>query len=396
MALSPRRHGVNIVEVTSGRRAIPLVATSIWGLVAVASDADDEAFPLNTPVLITDLDAAIGEAGVLGTLAGSLRAIRDQARSIGVVVRVDEGEGEDPESIAADQSAKVIGTSEGGVRTGMQALLDAEATLGVRPRILGAPGLDPQAVATALGVLCRDLRGFGYVSDGDIDDVADVETYRGNFSDRELMMIHGDFLAFDVAQAEEITSYAVARAMGLRARLDLEVGYHKTISNVPVSGVTGVTRPVTWDLQSPQTEVGVLNGADCTAIIRRDGFRFWGNRTLSDDPLFAFESAVRTNQVLRDTIAEGVFPFIDMPLTRGLATDIIESINAMLRAEVRAGRLIGAECFLADGNTPDQLAQGKLRIGYRFTFVPPLEDLSVESTITDEFFADFANFNQPA
>lgn len=396
MALTPRKHGVNITEVDDGRRAIALVATSIWGLVTTAGDADVDAFPLDTPVLVTDLDAALGDAGSDGTLSRALRAIRDQARSIGVVVRVAEGEGEDAEDIAADQAAKVIGASEDGVRTGMQALLDAEAKLGVRPRILGAPGLDDQAVAVALGVLARDLRGFGYVGDGGLQDVAGVEAYRSGFSDRELMMIHGDFLAFDAVAAENVVSFAVARAMGLRARLDLEVGYHKTISNVPVAGVTGVTRPVTWDLQSPQTDVGVLNGADCTAIIRRDGFRFWGNRTLSGDPRYAFESAVRTNQVLRDTIAEGVFPFIDQPLTRGLALDLIESINALLRAEVRAGRLIGAECFLAEGNTPDQLAQGKLRIGYRFTFVPPLEDLGVESTITDEFFADFANFNQAA
>jgi phage tail sheath protein FI len=52
-----------------------------------------------------------------------------------------------------------------------------------------------------------------------------------------------------------------------------------------------------------------------TTLIRRDGFRFWGSRTCSADPLFAFESATRTAQVLADTMAEAHFWAVDKPLT---------------------------------------------------------------------------------
>ncbi|MNY26830.1 Phage tail sheath protein [compost metagenome] len=177
--------------------------------------------------------------------------------------------------------------------------------------------------------------------------------------------------------------------MGLRARTDQEIGFHKTISNLPVAGVVGISPAVSWDLQSEDTEAGLLNGADITCLVRRDGFRFWGNRGCSSDPRFAFESAVRTNQVLRDTIADGVFPYIDRPLTPALARDIVASINALFRRLKAAGLIIGAEAYLTDANTPDQLAGGKLRIGYRFTPCAPLEDLGIESLITDEFYADF-------
>src|SRR5690606_15065588 len=50
---------------------------------------EDEPFPLNTPVLVTDLYAAQGEAGTEGTLARALDAIADQASTPVVVVRVE-------------------------------------------------------------------------------------------------------------------------------------------------------------------------------------------------------------------------------------------------------------------------------------------------------------------
>jgi phage tail sheath protein FI len=186
----------------------------------------------------------------------------------------------------------------------------------------------------------------------------------------------------------DAVTYATARAVGLRAKIDREIGYHKTISNVPVPGVNGIISPRTWDLNSADTEMGLINGADVTGLIQRTGFRFWGNRTCSADPRFSFESAVRTNQIIRDIIVDALFPYIDQPLTAGLAAHLIEGINALLRREALAGRIIGGKAFLAAGNTPDQLSAGKLRLGYRFTDAAPLEDLGVESEITDEFYAD--------
>lgn len=389
MALSPRRHGVKIIELAAGALPLAVAATAIWGLVATAPDADPAVFPLDTPVLVTDLDAAIEAAGADGTLARSLKAIGDQARAVGVVVRVAEGVGGNAEDIEASQIANLIGGGVAGSRTGLQAMLDAESETGVRPRILAVPGFSAQTVGEALGVLAGKLNAIAYFDAGPTRTVAAAAAFRGNFAHRELFLIFGDFTAADPSTGLVETSYATARAVGLRARIDQEIGYHKTISNVPVAGVVGIDPAVSWDLQDENTEAGLLNGADITCLIRRDGFRFWGNRGCSSDVRFAFESAVRTNQVLRDTIAEGVFPYIDRPLTPALARDIVESINALFRREKAAGRIIGAEAFLTDANTPDQLAGGKLRIGYRFTPAAPLEDLGIDALITDEFYADF-------
>jgi phage tail sheath protein FI len=389
MALTPRRHGVKIIEVAAGPLVLAAVATSVWGMVVTAPAANEDFFPLDTPVLVTDIEAAIQAAGDGGTAAKALKAIGDQARAIGVVVRVAEGEGGNPEDIATNQNEKLIGGGVAGNRTGLQALLDAESATGVRPRILAVPGFSAQTVGVALGVLAGKLNAIAYFDAGPVRTVTAATAFRGNFSQRELFLQFGDFLAANPFTAEIEPSYASARAVGLRARTDQEIGFHKTISNLPVAGVVGISPAVSWDLQSEDTEAGLLNGADITCLIRRDGFRFWGNRGCSSDPRFAFESAVRTNQVLRDTIADGVFPYIDRPLTPALARDIVASINALFRRLKAAGLIIGAEAYLTDANTPDQLAAGKLRIGYRFTPCAPLEDLGIESLITDEFYADF-------
>ena len=84
-------HGVRVVEINDGTRVISTVSTAIVGMVCTAEDADAATFPLNVPVLITDVLAASGKAGKKGTLAAALLAIADQSKPVTVVVRVAEG-----------------------------------------------------------------------------------------------------------------------------------------------------------------------------------------------------------------------------------------------------------------------------------------------------------------
>jgi phage tail sheath protein FI len=150
----PFKHGITLTEISTGARTLTAVSTAILGLVATAPDADADAFPLDRPVLVTDIETAIGKAGLAGTLARSLRAIADQTRPVLVVVRVAEGADD------AATASNVIGTTTAeGTKTGMQALLAAQAQLGVKPKILGTPGLETQAVTAALAVIARSCAG---------------------------------------------------------------------------------------------------------------------------------------------------------------------------------------------------------------------------------------------
>lgn len=380
-------HGVRVVEINEGTRPIRTVSTAVIGMVATAEDADPDLFPLNTPVLVTDAYTAMGKAGDTGTLARSLDAIFDQTTPVMVVVRVAEG------ADADETKANVIGgVNESGRKTGIQALLAAQARFGVKPRILGVPELDDQDVAAELISVAQKLRAFAYVSAYQCTSVEEASMYRQAFGAREAMVIWPNFTGFDTETAQTRDLPAVARALGLRAKIDQQTGWHKTLSNVVVNGVTGLSADVYWDLQDPSTDAGILNAADVTTLINRDGFRFWGSRTCTDDPLFAFENYTRTAQVLADTMAEAHLWAIDKPMTPSLARDIIEGVNAKFRELTRLGYLLGGQAwFDAEVNTAESLKGGKLYIDYDYTPVPPLEHLALRQRIVDRYLADFAS-----
>jgi phage tail sheath protein FI len=373
-------HGIKVIELTNGARPIKAVATSIIGLVATAgaevgeaADALDAAFPLDERVLITDVRAAIAKAGTTGTLKPALEAIADQTGAIIVLQRV---------AVAVEGAEEP--TQDELTIAGLQALLGAQSQLGVRPRILGVPGLESEGVITEMALIARKLRAMSYAMAAGAD-VAAAILDRENYGARELMLLWPGFKA-------DFAGDTVARAMGLRARIDNEIGWHKTLSNIAVDGVTGLAKDIFFDVNSDDSDATLLNAADITTMIRHDGYRFWGNRTCSDEPLFAFESATRTAQVLQDEIAAGLLWAIDKPLTAVLIKDILETINARFRALVAQGYLIGARAWYDPAlNSEVDLAAGKLVIDYDFTPCAPLESLTLNQRITDRYYASFAD-----
>ncbi|CAM3542701.1 Major tail sheath protein (Protein FI) [Xenorhabdus nematophila ATCC 19061] len=379
-------HGVRVQEINEGTRTITTVSTAIVGMVCTAPDADEKTFPLNTPVLITDVMSASGKAGKKGTLSASLKAIAAQAQPVTVVVRVAEGESEE-----ATISNIIGGVTDAGKKTGMQALLAAQSQLGVKPRILGVPGLDSKAVAVELASIAQKLKAIAYISAYGCKNISEVIKYRENFNQRELMLIWPDFLSWDTVTNSEAVAYATARALGLRAKIDQETGWHKTLSNVGVNGVTGLSADVFWDLQDTATDADLLNKNGITTLIRKNGFRFWGSRTCADDSLFQFESYTRTAQVLADTMADSHMWAIDKPLTPSLVRDIIEGINAKFRELKAGGYIIDGRCWYDDkANDKDTLKAGNLTIDYDYTPVPPLENMMLRQRITDSYLMDFA------
>ncbi|HDR9512202.1 phage tail protein [Burkholderia cepacia] len=387
MALDSYHHGVSLVEINQGSRPIRSVSTAILGLVCTAQDADAETFPLDTPVLITNVIAAIGKAGKQGTLRKTLTAIGAQTKPMAVIVRVSEGADD------AATTSNVVGTvTAEGKYTGMKALLTAQAKLGVKPRILGAPFLDTLPVANALVITAKALKGFAYAYAAGAKTKEEATAYRKQFAARELMILWPNWLGWDdVANATGEVS-AVAVAMGLRAKIDNDIGWHKTLSNVAVNGVTGISADVSWDLQDPSTDAGYLNEQDVTTLINQNGYRFWGSRTCSDDPLFAFENYTRTAQVVADSIALAQMVNVDGPLNPSLPRDIIESINGKFRQWVSLGYLIGGSSwFDPEPNTTEVLKDGQAYIDYDYTPVPPLENLTLRQRITDRYLADFAS-----
>lgn len=74
-------------------------------VVCTARDADQDYFPFNTPVLITNAHGAIAKVGKQGTLFSTLTAIADQCYPVIVAVRVLEG------ATPEETQSNIIGTT---------------------------------------------------------------------------------------------------------------------------------------------------------------------------------------------------------------------------------------------------------------------------------------------
>ena len=113
---------------------------------------------------------------------------------------------------------------------------------------------------------------------------------------------------------------------------------------------------------------------------------------MSSEPLFAFESAARTAQVLQDTIANGLLWAIDKPITAVLVKDILDTINAEFRKLQSQGRIIGAKAtYDPAANPASSLAAGTIAIDYEYTPCAPAEAILLNQRITDRFYASLSD-----
>lgn len=405
-----RMHGVTANEYTHGARAISDIATNIIGIVATGNDADTSAFPLNTPIFSTSVGSLIDRAGSQGTLAKSLDAIHDQADAQIVVVRVADTEDE------SEKKQNVI--------NGAKQLAKASAYTGFKPKIIGAPELDDADVTAELVVAANALDAFVYASAGGSQDITSLSEYRKGFGQKNLMLIDNDFMAFNHAavstatgsqgdisentltavrnilsggavqgQTNTVTTAAtIARILGARAMLDEKVGPHKSISNTEIQGISALKYPRSFGLLDINSEANTINNLDVTTLIREKGFRVWGNRTCSADPIWAFEPTVRVASIIKETIAESFIWAMDKPMHPSLMIDIINTINAKLAEKVYKGWLLGAQVFIDPKKIEkERVSNGIFAFDYEFTVAPPLENIELNQHVSGRFIVNLTD-----
>lgn len=405
-----RMHGVTANEYTHGARAISDIATNIIGIVATGNDADTSAFPLNTPIFSTSVGSLIDRAGSQGTLAKSLDAIHDQADAQIVVVRVADTEDE------SEKKQNVI--------NGAKQLAKASAYTGFKPKIIGAPELDDADVTAELVVAANALDAFVYASAGGSQDITSLGEYRKGFGQKNLMLIDNDFMALNPAavptatgsqgdisantltavrnilsggavqgQTNTVTTDAtIARILGARAMLDEKVGPHKSISNTEIQGVSALKYPRSFGLLDINSEANTINNLDVTTLIREKGFRVWGNRTCSADPIWAFEPTVRVASIIKETIAESFLWAMDKPMHPSLMIDIINTINAKLAEKVYKGWMLGAQVFIDPKKIEkERVSNGIFAFDYEFTVAPPLENIELNQHVSDRFIVNLTD-----
>lgn len=336
------------------------------------SGGDDEAFPVNTPVVVAGALTQAGKLGTAGSLYPALRDIFDQTGALVIVVRAESK----TKAKEAEQRAAVI--------RAMEALTESKGKTGYQPRILIATGYsEDDGVAKALETYAAKLRAVAYIDSPSMATPQDVVQRRASFGGR-VELLRPRVSVTDASGQTVFRPYS-ARAAGLRARIDYEKGWWWSKSNQDVMNITGLEQVDTFILGEQNCTANLLNMENISTIIRHDGFKHWGNRLCTSHSQWRFEPVRRTADVIEDSIQEAMLPYVDRPLDRDVADDILGSINAYMRQLKNLGAIHGGSAWLNDElNTAETLAAGQLYIDYDFGPKSPLERLTLRAMINNK------------
>ncbi|WP_455466799.1 phage tail sheath subtilisin-like domain-containing protein [Bartonella sp. B39] len=455
-------HGVEVVEVDDGTRPLRAVQSAVIGIVGTAPDADEQAFPLNIPVLVT---GSLSQAAKLdktgkqrGTLPSALDLIFKQVGAIVVVVRVEEGDNEN-----TTLTNILGGVNANGAYEGVHALIGAQSTLGQTPRILIAPGFTHKRPVT-LSKIDVTNQGSGYtkasvkiadgakaeaiLTDGKITSLVIKEngfdyqtapsiTIEGDGTGAtakaeiqatsnpvaaELLGIAERLRAIVVIDAPNTTDEAAlntakdfdskraimvdpfvkvnragkiveqpasAAVAGVIAKTDFNNGFWHSPSNKVINGIVGTARPIDFSIGDRSSRANLLNEQNITTIIRENGYRLWGNRTLSSDTKFAFLSVVRTADMINDAILRGHLWAVDRNVKKTYMNDVSESVNAYLRDLKAQGAILGGHCTPdPELNTASAIESGRVYFNVEFTPTTPAEHITFRSRIVNDYLEE--------
>ncbi len=377
-------HGVTVTSVDTGARTIALPSSSIIGLVDTFTEGPTATAKAGDLVLITSEREAIAAFGPDSAITKACKAVYMRAKAVIVACGVAKVED------AAQQTSAIIGGElAGGKRTGLQALLDGKSRFNAQPRLLVAPRHSAtQAVGTALVALADKLRGLAILDGPNTTDEAAL-AYAENFGAKRAFLVDPGVQQWDTVANGTLDGPASAWVAGLFAWTDSEYGFWASPSNKEFVGITGTTRPVEFLDGDETCRANLLNNANVTTIIRDDGYRLWGNRTLSSDPKWAFVTRVRTMDIVMDAILYGHKWAVDRSITKTYISDVTEGLQNFMRDLKAQGAIINFEVYAdTELNTASQLEQGKVYWNVRFTDVPPAENPNFRVEVTSQWLTE--------
>lgn len=307
-------------------------------------------------------------------------------------LKVDFDYGDPSKVLATD----IIGTvTAGGNRTGLQALLDVPSTLGIKPRIILAPGwATQQSVSSAMTTMADKLKGHAYLDAPIGTTFQQALESRGvagaiNFTTASprAVLCYPHVQVADPASGNLVLEPLSQNLAGLASFMDLTKGYWASPSNNELRRVQATERPIGWSLTDPNCEASLLNSVGIVTVVRGfgTGFLAWGNRSAAwptnTHPL-NFICVRVVADILHEALERASLPYIDRPLTRAQLDAIREDVNLFISTLVTKGALLGGACSWDPADNPeDQMALGKAK--FRLSFLPPvpLEGLEFESQI---------------
>ncbi|WP_062560621.1 phage tail sheath subtilisin-like domain-containing protein [Paracoccus aminovorans] len=381
-------HGIETVEIDDGIRPIETVKSSVIGFVGTAPDALAADFPLNTPVLVTGPRMA-ATLGATGTLLDAYNAAYAQGVNTVIVVRVTAG------ATPAETLSAAAGVAANA--TGVWALLNAANVLGLTPRILAAPGFTSSAAADpanpvtqALISVANRLRAVA-IADGPNTTEADAITDRGKYGSNRLYIVDPAVRVWDATTSAYVTRPASGFVAGALSAVDAAKGFWWSPSNQVLQGVAATARPIGWAISDPDTEANRLNEEEIATIIRKDGFRLWGNRSAGEatDTQWAFLPVRRTADMIYESIEGALLWAMDRPFSAQLLLDIKDSVQSYLDELTNRRAILGGAVWIdPELNTEATLKAGKLYLNFDIEPPAPLEHLTLQAHRNGDYYEE--------
>ncbi|HUN58011.1 MAG TPA: phage tail sheath subtilisin-like domain-containing protein [Candidatus Binataceae bacterium] len=348
---------------------------------------------------------------------GIVTLISGGAIAVGATVAVSFSYG-DPGKV---QDSDIVGAVTNGNYSGLQGLLTTFGTMGFFAKVLIAPGYSQNAdVADAMLALAGQIRGMALIDSPPSTTPANAIANRGAagnafdtsstrailcypqemFYDTGLVptgvTLNGTTPVQEVANQNAVGPYSQWVA-GAIAYQDLQNGYWWSPSNTEVSGILGPDVTLYASLLDASSDSNNLNANGIMTVFNAfgTGLRVWGNRSAGFPTITTpdnFISIRRTMDVIEESVELAMLQFMDQPITNGLITAILATVNAFLRSLIQRGALVaGTASFNPAENPPSQIAAGQLVFDIDVMPPPPAERLTFNVYIDSTLLSQLGN-----
>lgn len=389
--MSEPTFGISITRNNVEPRPALAYDMSVVGIVGIAPDADDTAFPLDTPILAysddTDLATNLGAAG---TLLDAIEGIHAQLGEFQgsarvVIVRVAEGVDDDATITNLKGSSTTL--------TGIHALKDTGPVHGIVPRLVIVPGFTHQnlasnAVLAELPQVLNHLLAHAIV-DGPSTNQTEEITWREGTQSQRIIPVHG---AVNVGQSAT-TKPASPYIAGLAVRRDHEFQgrpFHSW-ANQPVSGIVGPSRVIDFSITDGGNEGQALLEANLGIIVRGEagvesaiasgGYVYIGTDTCAEDTLWTFYNVSRGRDYIHLLLLRALkFYLGKFNITGQTIQAVVNTMSFALRDIKAENDLLGYKVsFTRDANSPENLRLGRFQISFEAEEPPVLRYLGINS-----------------
>lgn len=366
---------------------------SVTNTTAALNQSQINALPVNTQVRMTyDMDVSEGVDFTLNKETGEVSRVGDNGKILpGSTLTVTVTRVDDEVPFEELQDA-VIGSGDN--HTGLHALLTAKNTVFVEPKIIVATGFTHQKpdvltrspIVAEIEIITRRLRAIAYIDCADTTS-ADAVAHKNDFGNNQRLIFLYPWVK--VLIPESNGQFGVrpmsARFAGMTAWMDNQHGFWNSPSNYPIMGISGLSRPVSFNVGDSECEANYLVSNNVSTMVNLEGWVAWGNRTASG----MFINHRRIADMVNQSIMFHHLKYSDRNITPTRIQNILQGVGDYLSRLKQTEAIIGGSVWVDPTlNTGDVLSAGELIVDFDFTAPSPLEKLTFRSRLVGDYYDD--------